>query len=220
MDDKTGTWDEIYKKKGAVQAGASEQVTHLVPVLRDEGVERIIDLGCGTGRHTLYLAQEGFYAVGLDSSAAALREAQAAARGMDNVEFVNSDASQIPYEDGFFDAALSIHIVQHMKERQRKRAISALERTLKEGGLLFLRTISRTHPFYGKGEEIEPHTFINTPRMPDGKMPHHFFSREELESYISNFEILALNSAVHEPKEGDFFGYELHELAVLARKKE
>src|ERR671924_1433798 len=39
-------------------------VRSLVPLLRARGFARVLDLGCGIGRHAIYLASEGFLSVG------------------------------------------------------------------------------------------------------------------------------------------------------------
>ena len=44
----------------------SSEVDRLITMLRPEGHERILDLACGTGRHTLELARRGFSVVGVE----------------------------------------------------------------------------------------------------------------------------------------------------------
>jgi ubiquinone/menaquinone biosynthesis C-methylase UbiE len=68
--------------------------------------ERILDVGCGTGRHTFSLAQRGYPVVGLDLSESMVRRGRARAReeGLD-VGFVVGDARALPF-GGSFDTAL------------------------------------------------------------------------------------------------------------------
>jgi 2-polyprenyl-3-methyl-5-hydroxy-6-metoxy-1,4-benzoquinol methylase len=57
---------------------------------------RVLDLGCGMGRATIYLAQLGWKATGIDAGGRALRVARrrAATAGVD-VEFVEGDITQL-----------------------------------------------------------------------------------------------------------------------------
>ena len=49
-----------------------ESVLRLATGLKKAGASRILDFGCGTGRHTVYLARMGFEVYGFDWSEAAL----------------------------------------------------------------------------------------------------------------------------------------------------
>jgi SAM-dependent methyltransferase len=69
---------------------------------------RVLDAGCGTGRHLLALAQSGHRTVGLDASDAMLRRAQqvSGAAGA-SVDLVCADLRNLPF-NGCFDAALCL----------------------------------------------------------------------------------------------------------------
>lgn len=210
-------WKEIYKK-GIVQSLPSRQVIELVPLFKNEGIEKILDHGCGTGRHAKYLAEQGFYVVGTDYSEDALEEVKKLTSGLDNIELVHVNMDSIPYNNGYFDASISSHTIQHALKEQRDGAFQEIERTLKSKGLLFLRTISREHKIYGKGKEIEQHTFIDIPEFPDGKSPHHYFSEEELRDYLKRFEIIKLEHHSSPPEPNGFWKYGIEEWVLLARK--
>ena len=65
-------WDGIYKTRGEVQIQVLPRVRRIVPFLKQNKVRKILDLGCGTGRHTVFLAQHGFNVTAIDISDAAL----------------------------------------------------------------------------------------------------------------------------------------------------
>jgi cyclopropane fatty-acyl-phospholipid synthase-like methyltransferase len=61
-------WNEIFKQQGRVFSEPHEDMPGIVQLLQDQGASTILDLGSGTGRHVVYLAQRGFSVFGLDSS--------------------------------------------------------------------------------------------------------------------------------------------------------
>lgn len=69
------------------------------------GRGRILDLGCGEGRHTLACAREGFDAVGLDYEPLAIRKARAFARRQKvrkGIRFRVGDAFRLPFPPDSF----------------------------------------------------------------------------------------------------------------------
>ncbi len=84
---------------------------HLVNASTIGADDRVLDIGCGTGRSTIEaarLAADGA-ALGIDLSSKMLARARAnaAAEGVDNVTFVQGDAQVHPFEPGAADVAIS-----------------------------------------------------------------------------------------------------------------
>ena len=73
--------------------------------------DRVLDIGCGTGKSTRDAARQAHEgsALGVDLSASMLERGRelAAAEGLTNVEFVQADAQVHPFEAGAFDVAIS-----------------------------------------------------------------------------------------------------------------
>ncbi len=81
--------------------GTAQEVRFLVDVLHLRPGDRLLDVGCGPGRHSLALRERGIEVVGLDISLDFLR---AAGRG----RWVRGDARRLPFARGSFDAAISL----------------------------------------------------------------------------------------------------------------
>ncbi|MGI6150255.1 MAG: class I SAM-dependent methyltransferase [Limnochordia bacterium] len=69
---------------------------------------KILDVGCGTGRHTIELTKRGYAVTGVDLSEAQLRKArQKAGAEKQKIEFLQCDARNLPFRDEF-DAAIML----------------------------------------------------------------------------------------------------------------
>ncbi|NYZ79460.1 class I SAM-dependent methyltransferase [Candidatus Micrarchaeota archaeon] len=115
-----------------------ETVVNAIPFFKEHGVKKIIDIGCGIGRHSLLFAREGFDATAFDLSKVALEAVEKRAREekLENVHTLQGDAWKIPAQDGAFDAALSFRVLDapFYTTEDRKEAIKEMARVLKPGG--------------------------------------------------------------------------------------
>ena len=94
--------------RNAFTKGTEQEVEFLVGALALEPGARILDVGCGPGRHSLALARRGFRAVGVDASPEFVDLARHAAsfEGLD-ATFEVGDVRDLAY-DGDFDAAICL----------------------------------------------------------------------------------------------------------------
>ncbi len=102
---------------------------------------RLVDLGCGAGRHSIEFARRGFPVVGVDLSAAMLETvgSKAAKHGLE-VECVRANLCRLGFADGSFDYALSMFSTLGMIRgaSARRRALAEAYRILKPGGRMAL----------------------------------------------------------------------------------
>ncbi len=103
--------------------------------------QRVLDLGCGSGRHTIAMAQAGAAeAHGVDLGAASLNRARqiAADAAITNVHFHEGSAHNLPFEDESFDFVLSNGVLHHTGDTLR--GLREFHRVSKPGcrGFLYL----------------------------------------------------------------------------------
>lgn len=191
-------WNEIYKKLGVVQKEPKESVKEFVSLLKKESVKKVLDLGCGTGRHTILLAQEGFSVVASDNSQEALdviKKIVKEAR-IKNIKIVKNDMTSIPSPNGYFDSVLCYDVIQHGVIKKAKKTVSEIKRVLKKNKLILVNVVSTKHFSYGTGREIEPGTFVDMKDKLDGDIPHHFYTKSKMKDLFSDFEIIKLKEFI------------------------
>jgi 2-amino-4-hydroxy-6-hydroxymethyldihydropteridine diphosphokinase len=104
--------------------------------------KRVLDIGCGTGRFTERLAQEGASVVGMDPSATMLAAARTRKSGGDHpIRYVEGDANE-SLPSGPFDAVTAFYCVQYIDVAGLAERVT--ER-LSDGGVIALATFPHQH---------------------------------------------------------------------------
>ncbi len=182
-------WNEIYKTQGEVQHDVLTTVLTAAELFKREHVKKVLDLGCGTGRHSVFLAQSGFDVTATDISEEGIEVTkQKAIKSGFEISTACHDMRAIPFEDETLDAILCIWVSGHGNYEDMKKHADEMLRVLKTGGIIFADYQSKADEHYGKGIEIEKDTFIYN--MPgEEKIPHHYSDRQELQE-IYNGQLL------------------------------
>lgn len=209
-------WDVIYLGQGVIQSAPSRAVQGLVPLLHAEGVNRLLDHCCGTGRHASYLTRQGFSVTATDSSRYGLALAQQTCEGL-AVDFLLCEMGALPIHDASFDAILAVQALQFGSREQRAAAGSEILRTLRPGGILYVSVLSDQHPLFGCGTPVvgDPNSFTGLPLHGGFR---HFFSAAEVRDAFGHFEIQTLEHHVGEAPTAGYFQFPLHEYRMIARK--
>jgi SAM-dependent methyltransferase len=171
-------------------------VPDFLPFLRAAQVQRVLDVGCGTGGDAVLLARHGFQVTGMDYSPVALAQVQAnaAAAGV-VVEFREGDMAQpFPFGDGAFDAVMS-NVAMHMfDDPTTRQIIGEMHRVARPNGLLLLNVNSTEDLTYRserlgrfRVETLGPDFY----REASGQTMH-FFSEEYCRDVLTDWTILDL----------------------------
>jgi SAM-dependent methyltransferase len=92
---------------------------------------RVLDVGCGLGTETGYLASAGWQAAGIDLSETALARAAA---GYGDAAFLRADVRRLPFQPHCFDAAVDRGCFHYLPPGDRLRYAGELGRVLRPGG--------------------------------------------------------------------------------------
>ncbi|HEY1951834.1 MAG TPA: class I SAM-dependent methyltransferase [Gemmatimonadaceae bacterium] len=124
----------IYQHRDEQEA---EHVIELIAAnLPGHAVNRVLDLGCGAGRHTKVLV-ERWWTVGLDLSLALLRQAR---RESPEAPYVRADMRELPFADGSFDLVVNLFTSfgYFDDDREHTRLLSCVRTAMRAGGTLVI----------------------------------------------------------------------------------
>ena len=186
-------WEIVYRKKDLSKISPHAEISKVAKLFGKNGVKRVLDLGCGGGRHLVYLAKRGFDVYGLDSSPSGLAQTLKNLRNSKAVGHVSlHDMIELPYDDGYFDAVISVQVIHHNTLRRSRKTVSEIHRVLKDGGFAWITVpVSKTEPSK-RQRKIERSTFIPLDGCEKG-VPHHYFNPEEISMIFKRFRMLDLH---------------------------
>ena len=130
-------WNQILQRKEYRPENPDEIVVNLASFLEERKAKRILDLGCGAGRHVIYLTERGFESYGADISETGLKLTKKKLRSRKlEAEIIKCDIKSIPYVHSCFDASICVWAIYHQKLEEIQETISEIHRVLKKKGLL------------------------------------------------------------------------------------
>lgn len=151
---KQSAWEKEYQKPLLVtkKEGPQNFIVQFLKYLKKEkhlpmSDLRVLDLGCGTGRNSNYLAERGNFVFGLDLAANALKlaseRAEKAGLSEQTKYLRQSIGDKLPFEDNSFDLILDITASNSIKSSEREVYLKESSRVLKPGGFMILRTLCK-----------------------------------------------------------------------------
>jgi SAM-dependent methyltransferase len=182
-------WDDVFREQGAFFVEPHEDMPAIVELLKSRNARTVLDLGSGSGRHTAYLAANGFAVYAFDESPEGIE----ITRRLLSEENLSADlrvhgmTERLPYDDSFFDAIVSTQVIHHARVAEIKGIVGEIGRVLKRGGFIFI-TVPKEKNQGENFREIEPGTFIPLDGHEKG-MPHHYFTPDELRDLFSDFDV-------------------------------
>ena len=105
--------------------------------------DRVMDVGCGPGRGTMYLVHEQMDAFAVDLSSESIALAR---RRAPEARFICASNLALPFRDGSFDAVVSDGVIHHTPDPRRSFAENA--RLVRDGGYMYVGVYRRKRYYY------------------------------------------------------------------------
>ncbi len=192
-------WDKVYNSD---RAFFGEEPSNFALLcfnhMKTNNVQRILELGAGHGRDSIFFASNGFEVEALDYSNVAIGLLDKIAKGRrlpisPRLFDVNGP---LPFQDNYFDAVYS-HMLFNMRFsfEELHSILSEIRRVLKPRGLNFFSVRNQNDNSYGKGTEVDNGIYdINGFQI-------RFFTEEEIRNLAEAeyFEILWIQEEYEDP---------------------
>jgi len=166
QDDQT-RWD----KQHAESTGETQPASFLRQVFTTNAWQlsrgRALDIACGKGRNSLYLAELGFEVAAMDISTVALDEARTRAQSKQlRIDWRQTDLEVVQLEEAAFELVVNFNYLQ-------RSLIPQIERAVKVGGYIIFETY-----------------LIDQKEIGQPKNPDYLLGHNELLEYFRDFRVL------------------------------
>lgn len=199
VQDQREHWQGTYRANPVMYGSdASKAAVYAADVFAGDGTRRILELGAGHGRDTLYFAQQGLEVVATDFSDIAVAEicraAQAQGVATRVTAMVHDLRDTLPDASGSVDAVYAhMALCMALSTKEIRAAVDEVRRVLRPGGK-FIYTVRHTgDAHYGTGPEHSDGIFES------GGFAVHFFSRELVNGLAAGWNL----DEVHDFEEGE-----------------
>lgn len=136
MSEDKEIFERIYRSPGAGWT-KSQPPTELVGLVENKQVKpcKSIDIGCGEGFYSIYLASKGFNVLGIDLSEQAIEYAKENAKqAKRRIRFMAMDINSLLQLNETFDFVLEWSVMHHIMPPKRPKYINDVSETLRDGG--------------------------------------------------------------------------------------
>jgi N,N'-diacetyllegionaminate synthase len=195
-------WEKIYSSKEWGKYPPEELIRFIARNFYNKKIRsnvNVLDLGCGTGVGSWFIAREGFSSYGIDGSETAIKIAKQRFEEENLLgNFKVGDLINLDYPHNFFDAVIDLAALQHNKIEDIKLILNKVYSTIKPGGKLFSLMLSKSSKFNHK--ELDGYT--------------HFFEENEIKELFSGF-----NNLIIETSERSDGGNTISHFVVSAEKR-
>lgn len=163
---------------------ASDQINFVLNHF--EGIEKIVEVGCGTGKFTIPLAKAGKKVIAIDYAEEMLdivRE-KASHQGLaDRIELRHGDIENLDIKSNSAKAVLSIAVLRHFEDETK--GLSELTRILDDSGILIIDYLSS---FFFKPYDLLKRTFTNKQAIKGHQwFPNYYRSFQMMEKNLKVF---------------------------------
>ena len=183
-------WNRVLLRPEYALEEPDEILVKVVKFLRKRKILKVLDLGCGAGRHVVYMASQTFEVYGVDISETGLKMTKERLKANSLDAFlVRCDMKFQPFIHSCFDMVICLNTIYHQRLKEIQQTILEVHRILKNKGYFLVNFHSKRSYRYGKGVKVEENTYMDDDGPEKGVL-HHFVDEAELKQLFRNFRIV------------------------------
>lgn len=205
VESKAWNW-EMVPKDDKYWNSPDQVIYYLKEQWQEKGFKDFLDIGCGFGRHALYMARNNFNVSGFDLSEFSVQTvAEKAEKENLKITLQVSDMLEMPYEDNSFDCALAMNVISHTDTIGFKKILNEIKRILKPGGEVYFTLGSKDSYWYNKDlPVVDENTKIRVEDGPENGIPHFYVNDDDCLKLFNDFIIVGIRYIKELTEHGSF----------------
>lgn len=164
---------------------------YLAEKWKAKGYRDFLDLGCGLGRHSIYMATHGFDVTAIDLSEYGVNYLKDWAKKCNlDIKTEVSNMLSLPFGDNSFDCIMAFNVIYHTDTQGFIKAINEIKRILRPGGELFLTLISKnTYSWQtiDSSKRIDENTILREEHDTERDVPHFYVDIEDIKRLFTDW---------------------------------
>lgn len=187
IQSKSWNWDIISDQEWQEPA---HEIYSVIDKWKQKGYKKVLDLGCGIGRHSILLAKNGFDVYACDLSEQGIDKLnKIVEKEKLSITTTISDMLNIPYDPEFFDAVVAFRSIYHTDDEGIKNTINNINKVLKIGGEALITFNSKNSWSFKNAENfISDNTIMKNSGQESG-IPHFYADKKDIEKLLADFDI-------------------------------
>ena len=189
-------WNKLYNTENFFGTGSTKLAIFAESFLNKLSKAKILEVGCGQGRDSIYFSQLGHDVDAFDISENAIKFLFKVKKELElknlNV-FVHNSLEPLDYPEKYFDFVYSNLALQFFNLIELSKIFDNISKVMKNNSMFLFSTKKIGDKYYRKGEKITDFTFSYN------GITRYFYSIEELkEIFTKRFDVISIESDRHE----------------------
>jgi len=158
--------------------------------------QTVLDLGCGEGRYSLFMAQKGCDTLAVDRSSAGIEKLKKMAKTHRlPISAKVIDIENFIFEENKFDIIVAATVLDHLSDELRQKTIKGIKKALKAEGTLYVNVFTVSDPGHTLRQNAPSE--MNSENISDtAECMEYYFDSNELKSLFCDFNILYYYEAI------------------------
>ncbi len=150
-------WERNYKNKRFNNYPFDRVVSFIFKNFKQKNKKKIkvLDLGCGGGNNSLFLAKEGFDLYAIDGSSESIKITRKKLKFYDKKKIIKCNFTKLPFKNNFFDCIIDRQSLSCNSFKDIKRIVKEIYRVSKPSCRIISFVYSLKHPDIKYGKKIK-----------------------------------------------------------------
>lgn len=206
---KSKAWQwEMVEKDNEYWNTPAPEIYFLCENWKQKGFKDFLDIGCGYGRNTIFMAKRGYTVSTFDLSERSVEvtRQKAMEQGAALKDIRVADMLNLPYGDESFDCVLALNVISHTDQKGFGRILSEIKRVLRPGGEAYFTVGSKESYWFTNPAciYVDDNTKIRVEDGPENGIPHFYIDDEDCKRLFGDFKIIKIQLIKELTQHGNF----------------